>query len=56
MNYWDKPEYSRERLVEALVDLIEYIEGVEVSTEYFADKSEQWIRDEVEWYEYLADK
>lgn len=56
MNYWNNPEYSRERLVKALVDLIEYIEGVEVTTDYFADKSEQWIREEVEWYEYLADK
>ena len=56
MNYWNNPEHSREELVESLADLIEYVEGVELPADYFADKSEQWIRDEVEWYEYLADK
>ena len=56
MNYWENPDITREELVECLVDLIDYIEGVKVPTEYFDDKSEQWIRDEVEWHEYLADK
>ena len=56
MDYWNIPEHSREELVESLADLIEYVEGVELPADYFADKSEQWIRDEVEWYEYLSDK
>lgn len=56
VNYWDNQNCPREYLVNALVNLIDFVEGESAEAADFKDKSMSWLRDRVEFYEYVADK
>ena len=56
VNYWDNPDCPRDYLENALIKLIEYVEGAELPSDYFAESNREFIQREVAWYEELADK
>jgi len=56
VNYWDNEDCPREYLEQAYVDLIYFVEGVEIDVDNLNDVNEKELRKEVEHYEYVADK
>lgn len=56
LNYWENPNCPRAYLDNALIGLVEFVEGVALPSNYFSHNSNQEVRNEIERYEYLADK
>lgn len=56
VNYWDNEDCPRDYLEKALVDLVEYVEGTVVPIEEIKKMSEDKLREDVGFYEYVADK
>lgn len=56
VNYWKNEDCPREYLEEALIDLVKWVEGEDVSKEHTKSLSETKLREEVGFYEYVADK
>lgn len=56
VNYWENEDCPREYLEKALVDLVEYVEGTTVPIEEIKNMSEDKLREDVGFYEYVADK
>lgn len=56
VNYWENQDCPREYLEKALVELIEYVEGVTVPIKDIEQLSENKLREDVGFYEYVADK
>lgn len=56
VNYWENEDCPREYLEKALVDLVEYVEGTVVPIEEIKKMSEDKLREDVGFYEYVADK
>lgn len=56
VNYWENPDCPKEYLEGALVRLVEEVEGVEVPTDYFSERSRSELVEEIDFYEYVADK
>lgn len=56
VNYWDNEDCPREYLEQAYVDLIYFVEGVEIDGDKLGDVDEKELRKGVEFYEYVADK
>ncbi|BDA82421.1 hypothetical protein [Staphylococcus phage vB_SsapH-Golestan-105-M] len=56
VNYWENEDCPREYLEKALVDLVEYVEGTVVPIEETKKMSEDKLREDVGFYEYVADK
>lgn len=56
INYWDNEDCPREYLEQAYVDLIYFVEGVEIVSDKLGDVDEKELRKGVEFYEYVADK
>lgn len=56
VNYWENEDCPREHLEEALIELVEWVEGEDVSREYIKTLSETKLREEVGFYEHVADK
>ncbi|MDA1509589.1 hypothetical protein ORN01_25385 [Bacillus cereus] len=47
---------SREEKIKFLVEAIYEVEGAVVHPEHFADRSDEQIEEDVEWYDYLLTK
>lgn len=56
VNYWENEDCPREYLEKALVELIEYVEGVTVPFKDIEQLGEDKLREDVGFYEYVADK
>ncbi|UJQ43245.1 hypothetical protein [Staphylococcus phage vB_Sau_P68] len=56
INYWENDDCPREYLEEALIELVKWVEGEDVSREHTKSLSEAKLREEVGFYEYVADK
>lgn len=56
INYWDNEDCPREYLEQAYVDLIYFVEGVEIGGDKLGDVDEKELRKGVEFYEYVAEK
>ena len=56
INYWENEDCPREYLEEALIELVKWVEGEDVSREHTKSLSEAKLREEVGFYEYVADK
>lgn len=56
VNYWENEDCPREYLEKALVELIEYVEGVRVPFKDIEQLGENKLREYVGFYEYVADK
>lgn len=56
VNYWENQDCPREYLEKALVDLVEYVEGVTVPIEEIKNIPEDKLREDVGFYEYVSDK
>lgn len=56
VNYWENEDCPREYLEKALVDLVEYVEGTVVPIEEIKKMSEDKLREDVGFFEYVADK
>lgn len=56
VNYWENEDCPREYLEKALLELIYWVEGVSVPPEYTKELSENKLREDVGFYEYVADK
>ena len=56
VNYWENEDCPREYLEEALIELVKWVEGEDVPKEHTKSLSETKLREEVGFYEYVADK
>lgn len=56
VNYWENQDCPREYLEKALVDLVEYVEGVTVPIEEIKKIPGDKLREDVGFYEYVSDK
>lgn len=56
VNYWENEDCPREYLEEALIELVKWVEGEDVSKENTKSLSETKLREQVGFYEYVADK
>lgn len=56
VNYWENEDCPREYLEKALVELVEYVEGTVVPIEEIKKISEDKLREDVRFFEYVADK
>lgn len=56
VNYWENEDCPREYLEKALVELVEYVEGTVVPIEEIKKMSEDKLREDVGFFEYVADK
>lgn len=56
VNYWENEDCPREYLEKALVELVEYVEGTVVPIEEIKKISEDKLREDVGFFEYVADK
>lgn len=56
VNYWENEDCPREYLERALINLIDFLEGIEIDTDKLADFSEEELRKEVGFYEYVSEK
>ncbi|BDA81573.1 hypothetical protein [Staphylococcus phage vB_SsapH-Golestan-100] len=56
VNYWENEDCPRAYLEEALIELVKWVEGEDVSREHTKSLSEAKLREEVGFYEYVADK
>ncbi|WZN67687.1 hypothetical protein vBSauMSDQ_0197 [Staphylococcus phage vB_SauM-SDQ] len=56
VNYWENEDYPREYLEKAFIDLVEYVEGVTVSSKDVKQLREDKLREDIGFYEYVADK
>lgn len=56
VNYWENEDCPREYLEEALIELVKWVEGEDVSKEHTKELSETKLREEIGFYEYVADK
>lgn len=56
MNYWDNPNCPRGYLESSLVDLVSGVEGIALEESYVEKLTEQELRKEVSFYEYVSDK
>ncbi|WFG33739.1 hypothetical protein YN120080_22 [Staphylococcus phage vB_SauM_JDYN] len=56
VNYWENEDCPRKYLEEALIELVKWVEGEDVSREHTKSLSEAKLREEVGFYEYVADK
>lgn len=56
VNYWDNLNCPRDYLENALIKLMEEVEGVKLPQNSFQDKSDLILRREIRFYEYVASK
>ena len=56
VNYWENEDCPRKYLEKALAELIEYVEGVTVPFKDIEQLGENKLREDVGFYEYVADK
>lgn len=56
VNYWENEDCPREYLEKAFIDLVEYVEGVTVSSKDVKQLREDKLREDIGFYEYVADK
>ena len=56
VNYWDNENCPVEYLRTSLIDLVFYVEGVELPYAAVYQLSDAELRQQIDWYEYLADK
>lgn len=56
VNYWENEDCPREYLEKAFMKLVYWVEGEDVSKEYVKTLSEAKLREEIGFYEYVADK
>lgn len=56
VNYWENEDCPREYLEKALIELVHWVEGEDVPEEHVQSLSEAKLREEVGFYEYVADK
>lgn len=56
VNYWENPDCPIEYLQGALVRLVNDVEGVKIPINYFEGKDRDFLKREVEHYEYVSDK
>lgn len=56
VNYWENEDCPREYLEEALINLVEYVEGTVVPIEEIKMIPEDKIREDIGFFEYVADK
>ena len=56
VNYWENEDCPREYLERAFIDLIEFVEGIEIDADKLADVSDKELRKEIGFYEYVSEK
>lgn len=56
INYWENEDCPREYLERAFINLIEFVEGIEIDADKLADVSDKELRKEIGFYEYLSEK
>lgn len=56
VNYWENEDCPREYLERAFINLIKFVEGIEIDADKLADVSEKELRKEIGFYEYVSEK
>src|SRR5699024_7899233 len=56
VNYWENEDCRRVYLEEAFIELVYWVEGEDIDEEYAKSLSETKLREDVGFYEYVADK
>ena len=56
VNYWENEDCPREYLERAFINLIDFVEGIEIDADKLADVSDKELRKEIGFYEYLSEK
>lgn len=56
VNYWDNPDCPRAYLEKSLVQLIKDVEGEELPANNFENYTDEALRGELQFYEYVSDK
>lgn len=56
VNYWENPDCPKEYLEGALIELVEFVEGVQLPVDHFENDSREHLVDRVAFYEHVSDK
>lgn len=56
VNYWENEDCPRDYLERAFIELIYFVEGIEIDADKLADVSDKELRKEIGFYEYLSEK
>ena len=56
VNYWENEDCPREYLERAFINLIYFVEGIEIDADKLADVSDKELRKEIGFYEYVSEK
>lgn len=56
INYWHNPECPKDYLEQSLIELVDFVEGVQLPSNHFRKESRDSIVEQVAFYEYLSDK
>lgn len=56
LNYWENEECPREYLERAFIELIYFVEGIEINADKLADVSDKELRREIGFYESVSEK
>ena len=56
LNYWENEKCPREYLESAFIELIYFVEGIEIDADKLADVSDKELRKEIGFYEYVSGK
>ena len=56
VNYWENKDCPRDYLERAFIELIYFVEGIEIDADKLADVSDKELRKEIGFYEYVSEK
>lgn len=56
VNYWENEDCPRDYLERAFIELIYFVEGIEIDADKLADVSDKELRKEIGYYEYVSEK
>ena len=56
VNYWENEDCPRDYLERAFIELIYFVEGIEIDADKLADVSDKELRKEIGFYEYVSEK
>lgn len=56
VNYWENPDCPREYLEKALVNLVAFVEEVELPLGYFREMSREALVRQIDFLEYVSEK
>lgn len=56
VNYWENPDCPREYLEQSLITLVEEVEDITLSKNFYSDSSREYIQQKIAFYESVLDK